>query len=89
MDNIFSKIDINDGDTVLVSSDILRILINNRNSKNVISPDKIIDMLKDKIGKNGNLLFPTFIGTFVRETIIIQNDRIILWYPFKHCFKKE
>ena len=52
MDNIFSKIDINDGDTVLVSSDILRILINNRNSKNVISPDKIIDMLKDKIGKN-------------------------------------
>lgn len=66
MDNIFSKVDINDGDTVLVSSDILRILINNRNFKNVISPDKIIDMLKDKIGKNGNLLFPTFNWDFCK-----------------------
>jgi len=59
MNNIFSKININEGDTVLVSSDILRILLN-KSSNNQISPDKIIDMLKEKIGKSGNLLFPTF-----------------------------
>ena len=59
MNNIFSKININEGDTVLVSSDILRILLN-KSSNNQISPDKIIDMLKKKIGKSGNLLFPTF-----------------------------
>lgn len=66
MNNIFSKIDINEGDTVLVSSDILRILINNNKFKNEISPDEIIDMLKDKIGKNGNLLFPTFNWDFCK-----------------------
>lgn len=59
MNNVFSKINVNEGDTILVSSDILRILLN-KSSNNQISPDKIIDMLKEKIGKNGNLLFPTF-----------------------------
>lgn len=60
MNNIFSKVKLNAGDTVLVSSDFLKILLFNKKFKKNISPDQLIDMLKEKIGKNGNLLFPTF-----------------------------
>ena len=64
MKNVFSEININNGDTVLVSSDILKILLYNKKAKDKISPDNIIDMLKEKIGNNGNLLFPTYNWSF-------------------------
>ena len=61
MKNVFSEININIGDTVLVSSDILKILLlNKKKLKEKISPNDIIDMLKEKIGSTGNLLFPTY-----------------------------
>ena len=48
MKNVFSEININIGDTVLVSSDILKILLLNKKLKEKISPNDIIDMLKEK-----------------------------------------
>ena len=61
----FSEININNGDTVLVSSDILKILLYNKKAfESKISPDNIIDMLKEKIGNTGNLLFPTYNWSF-------------------------
>ena len=64
MKNVFSEININNGDTVLVSSDIVKILLYNKKLKEKISPDNIIDMLKEKIGPTGNLLFPTYNWSF-------------------------
>jgi len=64
MENVFSEININNGDTVLVSSDILKILLYNKKVEGKISPDNIIDMLKEKIGNTGNLLFPTYNWSF-------------------------
>jgi len=64
MKNVFSEININNGDTVLVSSDILKILLYNKKVESKISPDNIIDMLKEKIGNTGNLLFPTYNWSF-------------------------
>ena len=72
MKNIFSEININNGDTVLVSSDVLKILLYNKKVESKISPDNIIDMLKEKIG-NGNLLFPTYNWSFVKgKNLIIK-----------------
>ncbi len=60
MKNLFADVDINIGDTVMVSSDVLKIIIHNKNSKNKINIDSIIDMLIEKISRKGTLLFPTF-----------------------------
>jgi len=58
--NIFDKIKINRGDKVLVSSSILKILIKLKQDDKKSIANFIIDLLLDKVGKNGTLLFPTF-----------------------------
>ena len=60
MKNLFKDVNLKIGDTVMVSSDVLKIMIHNKNSKNEIDINSIIDMLIEKISAKGTLLFPTF-----------------------------
>ena len=63
---IINKLEINKGDKILVSSNIVRILINFKKENIKFNPNYIIDLLKEKIGKDGTLLFPTFNWDFCR-----------------------
>ena len=60
MKNLFTNINLNIGDTILVSSDVLKIMIHNKNNTDKIDIESIIDMLIEKITTKGTLLFPTF-----------------------------
>ena len=60
MKNLFAEVNLSTGDTVMVSSDVLKIMIHNKKSKNKIDIDSIIDMIIEKISHKGTLLFPTF-----------------------------
>ena len=42
---LFEKADIQKGDKVMVSSNLLKILISNRKLKNMFSPDTLLDEL--------------------------------------------
>lgn len=66
MKNIFNGLNINDGDKVLVSSDILRLLMKLDKGGEKLNPDFIIDMLIEKVGKHGTLMFPTFNWDFCK-----------------------
>lgn len=54
------QLDIKKGDILLVSSDILRLLINLKKHESVIDPNYIIDNLQKIVGSEGTLLFPTY-----------------------------
>ena len=58
--------EINLGDKILVSSDILKLLIRYKNKKEKFDPNLIIDMLLDRVGKSGTLMFPTFNWSFCK-----------------------
>ena len=60
MKNLFSNLNIKEGDILLVSSDILKLMIHNRNLEDKIDINSLIDMLKEKVSTKGTLLFPTF-----------------------------
>tara|TARA_B100000767_G_scaffold243807_1_gene241674 strand:- start:1539 stop:1736 length:198 start_codon:yes stop_codon:yes gene_type:complete len=49
MKNLFKDVNLKIGDTVLASSSVLKIMIHNKNSKNEIDINSIIDMLIEKI----------------------------------------
>ena len=51
---------IRDGDTVIISSDIRRVLFDSKRKGNPFEPDDFIDTLIQKIGCEGTLLFPTY-----------------------------
>jgi len=57
---IISRIDINDGDIVIVSSDIVRFMCVCRDNKEQFNPNIFIDSIIEKIGDKGTLLFPTY-----------------------------
>ena len=58
--NYLDSIKIKKGDKILLSSDILRILVNLKKEKNSLDPNTIIDTLIEKIGKEGTLLVPMY-----------------------------
>ena len=64
--SLFENIDIKSGDKVLVSSNLLKILISKRKSKNFFSPDTILNELITKIGPDGTLLIPTYNWDFCK-----------------------
>ena len=63
---LFGKADIQKGDKVMVSSNLLKILISNRKLKNMFSPDMLLDELINKIGSEGTLIIPTFNWDFCK-----------------------
>ena len=66
MKNIIDQININSGDKVLVSSNILGFLTQLKESNKKFNPSLIIDCLIDKIGSNGTLMFPAFNWDFCK-----------------------
>ena len=60
------QLDIFPGDNLLVSSSILGLLIKCKQNKEDFNPNIIIDCLIEKIGPNGNLLFPTYNWDFCK-----------------------
>ena len=66
LENIINKFEIKKGDKLLVSSNIVRLIINFKKKNITFNPNLLIDLLKEKIGKNGTLLFPTFNWDFCK-----------------------
>lgn len=58
--DIVSHLDIDEGDIILVSSDILKLLCVCRDNNESFDPNTFIDSFIEKIGKKGTLLFQTF-----------------------------
>ena len=65
-EKILNELNINKGDKLLVNSNILNLLIKNRNK---ISPNQIIDVLIKKISTEGTLLFPTYNWGFCKGLV--------------------
>jgi len=76
--NFLEKVNIKKGDSVLVSSDILGILLRAKKEEQIIDPNKIIDTLIEKVGKNGNLLFPTYNWDFCKGKGFHYKDTLSL-----------
>ena len=64
--NLFDKADIKLNDKIMVSSNLLKILILMRKSKEVFSPNNILDELLEKIGPKGTLIVPTYNWDFCK-----------------------
>lgn len=58
--DILINLGIQKGDTLFVSSDVTQMLFDAKEKGEDISLDSIIDVLKEVVGENGNLLFPTY-----------------------------
>lgn len=78
MKNILKKVKIKKGESVLVSSNILGILLRAKRNKQEINPNKIIDMLVEKVGKQGNLLFPTYNWDFCNGKVFHYKNTLSL-----------
>ena len=66
LENIINKLEINKGDKLLVTSNIIRIIINYKKKNITFDPNFLIDLLKEKVGKSGTLFFPTFNWDFCK-----------------------
>ena len=71
MKNLFSNLNIKEGDILLVSSDVLKLMIHNRKLENKIDINSLIDMLIEKISTKGTLLFPTFNWDYCKGKFLI------------------
>ena len=71
MKNFFETLNIDKGDKVLVSSDILRMLMLSKKKENNLNPDTIIDLLKEKIGEEGTLVILHSEGMILSEQKIL------------------
>mgnify|MGYP001082635638 CR=1 FL=1 len=65
-DDIFKQININPGDKILVSSSILKLLIQSRKENKKFDGNIIIDSLISTIGENGTLMFPAYNWDFCK-----------------------
>lgn len=63
---VISRVHVNKGDIVHVSSDILKFMCTCRKNAEIFDPNIFIDSLIDKIGPTGTLIFPTYNWDFCR-----------------------
>jgi len=70
-EKILNTLGIEEGDNLLVSSNILKILYNRKNS---ITSLEIIECLKKKISNQGNLLFPAYNWGFCKGQNFYHKD---------------
>ncbi len=63
---LLNKLQIEKGDKIIITSDILKILLNFKKKKIDFDPNILIDLIKKKIGKKGTLLIPTFNWDFCK-----------------------
>lgn len=62
----FKTLGVKPGDSILVTSDILKFLINLKKNKIRFDLNDFIDLLLNKVGSKGNILFPTFNWDFCK-----------------------
>ena len=60
------KLQIKKGDKIIVTSNIIKILSKFKKNEINFDPNKLINILKKKIGKEGTLLIPTFNWDFLK-----------------------
>ena len=63
---IFKKLNISEGDNIIINSDIKKILINYKKNKKNFDPNLILDIILNRIGNEGTLLLPTFNWDFCK-----------------------
>jgi len=63
---IFNSLNINKNDKILVNSSILKILIECQKANKKFEPNQIIDVIIEKIGITGTLLFPAYNWDFCK-----------------------
>ena len=66
LESLLNKFQIKKGDKIIITSDILKILIQFKKKKINFDPNNLIDIIKNKIGRNGTLLIPTFNWDFCK-----------------------
>tara|TARA_Y100000992_G_scaffold199449_1_gene135842 strand:+ start:2369 stop:3151 length:783 start_codon:yes stop_codon:yes gene_type:complete len=71
-----NKLKIREGDKIVITSDILKLLIKSRAKKIKFDPNEFIDIIKKKIGKQGTLLIPTFNWDFFKGKIFYSNKTL-------------
>lgn len=72
-----SKLSLEKGDTVLISSDILRLFtIEYKHSRKKPDINQFIDMLIEQVGSEGTILFPTFNWGFCKGETFDWNKNI-------------
>ena len=64
--DIISHIDIEEGDIVNVSSDVLKLICVCRENNEAFDSNAFIDTIIKKIGNTGTLLFPTYYWRFCK-----------------------
>ena len=67
--DVISHLDIKEGDTILVASDILKFICLCRENNEIFDPNIFIDTVISKIGKTGTLLFPTYNWDFCKGEV--------------------
>ena len=70
---LINKFKIQKGDKIIISSDLLRLLMKSKKEEVNFNPDNLIDILKEKIGKNGTLFIPTFNWDFLKGKTFFSN----------------
>lgn len=65
---ILDQLDLKQGDTVLVGSDILRLMVAAHRNGEKVDGNLMIDSLQRIVGESGTLLFPTFNWDFCNGT---------------------
>ena len=78
LESLLNKFKINKGDKILLSADILRLLLKSKKNEINFDPNNLIDILKEKIGKNGTLLIPTFNWDFFKGKFFLQIDPLLI-----------
>ena len=73
---LFNKFKIQKGDKIIVSSDLLRLLLKTKKKEINFNPNDLIDILKEKIGKNGTLFIPTFNWDFFKGKTFYVNKSV-------------
>jgi len=65
-ENLLDILKIKKNDKIIISSNIVKILIEFKKKKINFDPNNLIDIIKNKIGRNGTLLIPTFNWDFCK-----------------------
>lgn len=71
--NIINKLDINEGDTLLIGSDIVQLIMKSAKNGEKFDADCFIGSIQKKIGHEGTILIPTYSWDFCEGKVFDYN----------------
>ena len=74
--NIIDHLNVNNGDLILLSSDIVKLICVCRENNEIFNPNKFIDSIINKIGVDGTLILPTYNWDFCNGITFDYNKNI-------------